>query len=68
MSLAEIQEIKTEYEKLTEIERKTAVFSFYICCSSTYESGIFQSWFPTNKIKFEEYLVSNYSKIENPFI
>lgn len=58
MNLDQIQEIQDEYEKLTEIERNGARFSFYTCCSSTYETNTFMSWFPTNKSDLEDFFVN----------
>ena len=62
MNLDQIQEIQTEYEKLTETERNGARFSFYTCCSSTYEYGTktYMSWFPTNKNDLEDFFVNGH--------
>ena len=49
MTSEQIKEVKEEYNKLTDFELYNMIFSIYISCSSTYESGIFMSWFPCNK-------------------
>jgi len=58
MNLDQIQYIETEYNKLNEIERNSAKFGFHTCCSSTYDTGTFMSWFPVNKDSFDKFLLN----------
>jgi uncharacterized protein (DUF2344 family) len=56
MTLDQIQEIKVEYNKLTETVFTNIRFGFYTKCTSSYsnDSGTFMSWFPGTKELIEE--------------
>lgn len=58
INLEQIREIKNEYDKLTETECNSAIFKIYTCCSSTYDSGTFMSWFPADKSSIEDIFVN----------
>ena len=46
LNLHQIQEIEMEFQKLSEDEQKNLTISFYTCCTSTYDSGTYMTWFP----------------------
>ena len=60
MTLDQIQEIKVEYDKLTESDFTNIQFGFYTKCTTTFsdDMGTFMSWFPGTKERIEE-LFSN---------
>jgi hypothetical protein len=49
LSFEQIEEIKTEYNKLTPLERLFAKIKFYTKCTSNYDphAGEFMLWIPT---------------------
>lgn len=56
MTAEQIQEIKEEYEKLSEYERRIANYRVYTSISDTYgdSSQPYMSWWPGNKKMLEE--------------
>lgn len=56
MNLQQILEVKEEYDKLNDDERKYATYNFYTNCTSSYDydSGSFMSWFLGSKESLEK--------------
>ena len=53
MSILQIQEVKEQYNN----QHNKSNFSFYKCCSSTYDTGTFMSWFPCSKDSIEDFFL-----------
>lgn len=54
LNLDQIQEIKNDFEKLSEEERSECVISFYTSVTDTYgSSGSYMIWFPGDKTYLE---------------
>jgi hypothetical protein len=56
MTMSQIQEIKEEYEKLSDDERRTAKYQFYTSVSDTYGDCYepYMMWWTGNKKTLEE--------------
>lgn len=58
----ELREAKSVYEALTAEEKQKASISFYISCSSTYDSPnaeSFMAWFPSSNDILEKLLATS---------
>lgn len=54
LNLDQIQEIKNDFEKLSEEERSECFISFYTSVTDTYgSSGSYMTWFPGDKAYLE---------------
>jgi uncharacterized protein YfbU (UPF0304 family) len=61
LSKEELNEIKKEFNKLSEEDKGEVIIHFYTILSSTYNSGIsgtFISWFPGSRESLEKLLNS----------
>ena len=58
LSPAEIEEVKIQYQLLTEDEKNTVGISFYTACTTTCESTstTMMSWFPGTRDLLESFL------------
>ena len=57
LNIQQIQEIKVEYDKLSDTQRANVHIQFYTCCSSSYDAenvSTFMSWFPGSTEAIEE--------------
>lgn len=65
ITMSQIQEIKEEYEKLSEDERRTAIYRVYTSVSDTYGDCYepYMSWWTVNKKTLEELFLNGYAHI-----
>lgn len=66
MNLKNIQEIKTEYDKITDIEKININFYVLLNCSTTYEIDIcnsYVSWYSFEKKSLENFFINGYVKL-----
>ena len=56
MTMSQIQEVKEQYDKLSDDERRTATYRFYTSISDTYGDCAtpYMSWWPVNRKTLEE--------------
>jgi hypothetical protein len=53
MTPTDILEIKEDYEKLTDCEKKYAKFRYFAKCTTQYDTTPFMCWIPIEKNKLE---------------
>jgi hypothetical protein len=53
-----IEEVKKEYNSLSDEEKNDLSIRFYTSCSSTYDTdnNIFMTWIPSNKNTLEKFI------------